>query len=248
MNTLAKVLKKDMVNDVVVPFFIPELSANKTISEGIAEFSFTDAVDFVQPVETIHHEPIFAETDAEDILQSAREEAAQIIAQAESQKELIEQSVRDKALGEIRAEIQAEMAHELELLRQELALTIEQISSLHSQITDRAETDLVELALEIAKKVIGREITIDREVALTLAKIALSKLHNRTSAKVRLNPTDFAYLQSHRERFNFHGSLELIEDASISQGGCLIQTENGDIDARIESQLDEISYGLLGQG
>ena len=105
--------------------------------------------------------------------------------------------------------------------------------------------ELVELALDIAKKIVGREVTIDREIALTLVKVSLEKLHNRARAQVHLHPEDFAYVESHREKLDFHGSLEIIEDRSISVGGCLIHTETGDIDARIESQFDEIAHGLL---
>ena len=248
MNISAKVIKKDVAVNAFTPFSLPEIGAGKFLAEMEAvKFAFPATLDSEPLANSLPAERISTPT-IEDILQTARDEAAQIIAQAEEQKEHIEQAMRDEITHHIRAELRAEMSSEIEGFHQELASTIEQISALHPEITTRAETDLVELALEIAKKIVGREITIDREVALTLAKIALSKLHNRTFARVHLNPDDFAYLQTQRDRFNFHGSLELVEDRSISQGGCLIQTETGEIDARIESQLDEISYGLLGKG
>jgi len=88
-------------------------------------------------------------------------------------------------------------------------------------------------------------VTIDREIALTLVKVSLGKLHNRSIAEVHLNPEDYAFVQAHLEKLDFRGSLELVEDRSISVGGCLIHTETGEIDARIKSQFDEIAYGLL---
>jgi flagellar assembly protein FliH len=247
MNISAKVIKKDSAASVFTPFSLPEIGAGKTLLAEAEATRFAFPAPFeAEPIIANSPEEIVPAPSIEDILQTARDEAAQIIAQAEEQKELIEQAMRDEITHTIRAELRAEMSSEVDNFRHELASTIEQISALHPEITARAETDLVELAFEIAKKIVGREITLDREVALTLAKIALSKLHNRTFARVHLNPDDFAYLQTQRDRFNFHGSLELVEDRSISQGGCLIQTDTGEIDARIESQLDEISYGLLG--
>ena len=104
----------------------------------------------------------------------------------------------------------------------------------------------VELALEIAKKVVGREVSLDREIALTLVKVSLKRLNSRAAAQVHLSPDDFAFVDAHREKLDFHGSLEIIEDRSVSPGGCLVRTDTGDIDARIESQFDEISHGLIG--
>ena len=100
--------------------------------------------------------------------------------------------------------------------------------------------------LQVADSVGDREVTIDREIAFTLVKVSLGKLHDRAVAEVHLSPEDFTYVQAHREKLDFRGSLDLVEDRSISVGGCLIHTESGDIDARIESQFEEIAHGLMG--
>jgi len=184
-------------------------------------------------------------TKIDEILQNAREQAAKIIAQAESDAAAIAEASMEKATQEIYAKFAAEVAAKAEETRLELTRTIEQVSVLAEEISTRHEKDIVELALKIAKKVVGREVTIDREIAFTLVKVSLSKLHNRAAAEVHLNPEDFAFVESHRERLDFRGSLELVEDKSISLGGCLIHTESGDIDARIESQFEEIAHGLL---
>jgi flagellar assembly protein FliH len=180
-------------------------------------------------------------------LQNAREEAAQIVAQAERQSMTIEQIAREQAMQDARRELEAENAALINELRGQLAETITRISSLSEEITKRVEHEVVELALEIAKKVVAREVSVDREVAFTLVKVSLAKLHNRSVAQVHLNPEDFAFVESHREKLGFRGSLELIEDRSISMGGCLIHTETGEIDARIKSQFEEITHGLLGE-
>ena len=239
---LAKVVKKDSAENLVTPFSIPEVGGGRKDVEGVSPFVFSEMSDNFQT-------EVFAEKtippNVEEVLQNARDEAAQIIAQAEEQSVIMAEAARDRLSAEIRSELEAEITEEMNQLRDQFAATIEQMSGLNSEIVAQSETGLVELALEIAKKIVAREVTIDREVALTLVKISLAKLHNRTFAKVLLNPEDFAYLQSHHEKADFHGSIELVEDRSISLGGCLIQTETGEIDARIESQFDEIAYGLL---
>lgn len=240
---LAKVVKKQAAVRVS-PFSFPQIGEAKFQTKGVDGFVVPEVLEF-SPAENAENEPEIA-PPFEDVQQTAREEAARIIAQAEADREMIEQAAYERAVQKARETIDLEVQAKADELRAQLAETIEQISVLSNEIAERSEIELVELALEIARKIVGREVTIDREVALTLVKISLAKLHNRTFAKVHLHPQDFAYLEAHRERVNFHGSLELVEDRSISPGGCLVHTETGDIDARIESQFDEIAHGLLG--
>ena len=241
---LAKVIKHQAAQ-AFIPYAIPEIGETRAKAESNSAFVFPNIADFAPAPEA--HKEIFAAPTVEDVLQNAREEAAQIIAQAEQQSAAIEQIARENAMQEARQILEAENADQFAELRGEFIKTIEQVSGLAEEITKRVETDVVELALQIAKKIVGREVTFDRDIALTLVKVSLKKLHSRAIAQIRLHPEDFAYVQNHREKIDFHGSLEFVEDKSISIGGCLIHTDTGDIDARIDSQFEEIAHGLLGK-
>ena len=242
---LAKVFKSQSA-ETFVPFSIPDIGDHAPRAENNSRFVFPNASDFNSVTETPGE--FFAAPTVEDVLQNAREEAAQIVAQAQQHSAMLEQAAREKAMTDARQILESENAGQFSELRGELVNTIRQISGLSEEITNRVETDVVELALSIAKKIVGREVMFDRDIALTLVKISLKKLHSRAVAQIRLHPEDFQYVQNHREKIDFHGSLEFIEDRTISPGGCLIHTETGDVDARIESQFEEIAHGLLGKG
>lgn len=221
------------------------------MNSAVAVMSFS--IPTIDSKESLVHE-VFDDFETEELtatpdefMQNVRDEAAQIIAQAEKDREMIEQAAREKAEQEVRATIETEITDRLMEIRAEFAETLEKVNALRDEISARVEKDVVELALEIAKKIIGREVVFDREIALTLVKVSLKKIHSRTLAEVHLHPDDFAYIQSQREKIDFRGALELIEDRTISLGGCLIHTETGDVDATIESQFAEISHGLLGK-
>ena len=244
---LARVLKRQ-AGAAFAPYSIPVLGQSRAVSNGVNEFVLPeiDAFQYVsQSVDDAAMDVSRDDMSAEDILQSARDEAARIIARAEENSSIIQQIASDKSAHAAHLDIDAEIADRVADLRLQLAETIVKISALAGEMTANIEHELVELALQIAKKVVVREVTIDREIALTLVKVSLAKLHNRSVAEVHLNPDDFIYVKSHTDKLNFRGSLDLIEDKSITIGGCLIHTETGDIDARIESQFDEISHGLL---
>src|SRR4029434_4121362 len=97
-------------------------------------------------------------------------------------------------------------------LRTQLTQSLDDLGRLKAEIAARTEGDLVRLALEIAKKVVHREVKVDHEVALTLARVALARLHSRAVATVRLHPDDYAYVISHRERLGCDRAVEIVED------------------------------------
>ncbi|HRH41971.1 MAG TPA: FliH/SctL family protein [Pyrinomonadaceae bacterium] len=243
---LARVLKNQETARFT-PFTIPEIGEPNSQNQNINAFVIPDLTAFQETNEQQETEPesLIPPPDIEEILQQAQTEAARIIAQAEENSQIIAQVAHDKAVHEVQQKFEAEVAEKVTEIRNQLVETISEISNLANVITNRVEPQLIELALQIAKKIVGREVTIDREIALTLVKVSLGKLHTRSIAEVHLNPADFAFVQTHQEKLNFRGSLELVEDKSISVGGCLVHTETGDIDARIESQFDEIAHGLF---
>lgn len=181
----------------------------------------------------------------EEILEQAQKQADELIARAEQNSEAIEQAAHEKGLQKVEEIVQERVNENLNEIRENLSNTIENLTALETNIIEQLDDDLVKLALEIAKKVVRREVSIDREIALTLVQVSLKRLQDRTIAEVHLHPQDYAYVEANREKLKFRGSVELIADDSISIGGCLIHTETGDIDARLKSQFDEISHGLL---
>ena len=234
-----------------MPFIIPAHGNSNNVSEGGAGFAFPAPLDFIPTHKAenadgnhLHHETIDHNLH-ETILESARRDAEALIANAEANSQMIEQAAMEKGLQTAHQTIADEVAIKTSELRQQLTQTIDEVARLRQEIAIQTENEMVRLALAIARKIVAREVSIDREIAVTLARVALGRISNRTAAAVHLSPEDFIYVTNHRAKLEFHGSLELVEDRSIEPGGCLVRTAAGDIDARIETQFEEISNGLL---
>ncbi len=202
-----------------------------------------EPIEYIAPME--EHFEIPDDLTPDDLLAHAEDEARRIIAKAEEHAAFLEQAANEKAVSRAKAQLEAEHIQQFGDLRRELAETIARVGSLDEELNGSIEKEAVELALQVARKVVAREVTIDRDIALTLVKVSLAKLHNRVVAEVHLHPEDYAYVREHLDQLDYRGKIDLIEDRSISLGGCLIHTETGDIDARIESQFDEIAHGLM---
>ncbi|MDI6799976.1 MAG: FliH/SctL family protein [Actinomycetota bacterium] len=117
------------------------------------------------------------------------------------------------------------------------------------KIVEEAEASSIKLAIDIAEKIINEEIRATPDFIKNVAKKALQLAVEREHVVLRLNPKDFEIIKESREELasSVDGikELEIIADQRIRQGGCIIETAQGSVDARIDSQLGEISKKLL---
>ena len=124
-----------------------------------------------------------------------------------------------------------------------LAQTIEELSNLRAELLQKTERQVVELALAIAVRVLRREVSVDRELLIAMAKVALERLGENTSATIRLNPEDFAVIGA-QAHLGEHDVVRVVADPLVSSGGCLVQSDFGLIDAGIDAQLGEVAAAL----
>ena len=76
----------------------------------------------------------------------------------------------------------------------------------------------------------------------TLVRVALERVAGKSTATVRLSPSDYEYMVRKREDLaRTEGrDISFESDSAITQGSCVIHTETGDIDARIEEKFREV--------
>lgn len=126
---------------------------------------------------------------------------------------------------------------------------VEEVSGLREQILRDCEDDLLKLAVMVARKVIHQEIATDRLILAKIVAAAVNSASERDEVVIRLNPEDHRLVAAHKHLYlnGFSGErvLELKADDSVTLGGCIVDTAMGEIDARADSQVDEIFRRLL---
>jgi flagellar assembly protein FliH len=134
-----------------------------------------------------------------------------------------------------------------EAMLRRLAATLEELGALRQTMIRQTEQQMVELALAIARRILRREVMLDGDLILAMARVALDRLGEAASATIRLNPEDYAQtLQRHGD--NPIGSrVRIIADPAVSRGGCLVESEFGFIDAAVEAQFDQVMRALIGE-
>lgn len=221
---------------------------NASFPEPLTIPNVESAVSFELPLYSPEEKDTGEETlevEASQILAEAEHQAQQIIANARNAALQIENQAREAGLSEARSIIEKQLQLEVADLRSQLVRSLDELEQLYAVIATRVEKDLVRLAIEIARKIVNRTVTTDPDVTITLARVALERLHPRAVATVRINPEDFDWVSEHKQQLGNYCTIELVADPSIARGGCLVQSEHGDVDARIDQQFAAVERGFF---
>ena len=115
-----------------------------------------------------------------------------------------------------------------------------------AQLDAEVERDLVQLALAVGKQLARRELSVDPAQMIAIVREALAQLPAAARAvRVHLHPQDAATV-CERLSASAERVWTVIEDPTLSRGGCLVQSESSRIDARFESRVAAIAAGALG--
>ena len=125
-----------------------------------------------------------------------------------------------------------------------LAKSIDVMAGLRSHIRKEAESDLVKLSIAIARRILHRELSVDPEAISGLMKAALEKLQSQEVHRVRVHPDLEAAVRGALERFASARSVEVVADGGRESGDVVFETTRGNLDASVNTQLEEISRGL----
>lgn len=110
------------------------------------------------------------------------------------------------------------------------------------------ETSLLKLAVRIAEKLIGEELRIAPDAITGIVGEALRSVRRARSLAIEVHPADIPALQERlpalRTAARAACEIEVIPNASLSRGDCVVETEIGIIDARLETQLENIERAL----
>jgi len=150
-----------------------------------------------------------------------------------------------RAAGRAEGEAQARQALQAEIqpVLQKLASALYECSELRGRLRSQAESDLVRLAIAIARRIIGREINTDPEAITGLVKAGLEKLRVQEVLRVRLHPDHKARVAEYLARFGA-SHVEVLGDPSCPPGAIVLETSRGNLDASVDTQLREIERGL----
>jgi flagellar assembly protein FliH len=185
-----------------------------------------------------------AEAEAEKLLADANQKAAEIEGSIQAMVEKERAEASEAGFKEGREAGYAEGKAEADRLTERLQTVLERAQGRREEILAETEQQIVDLALLIARKVIKIISETQKEVVKANVTEALRKIRGKGNIIIRVNVADVKLATDHTKGFirEIEGikGVQVAEDSTVDPGGCIIETDFGEIDARISSQLAEL--------
>jgi flagellar assembly protein FliH len=192
-------------------------------------------------------EPTAAVPDVEDLLA--------VVAAARAEADQIREQARAEGLAQGRAEGEAAARAEAHALLQPalqaFAAASDALATERAEVAERVELQAVELALELAGKVVAGTIEAQPERVLDVVRGALRCLVERERVQVLVHPEDLAIARESMDRLRAElGGIEHVEvqeERRLGRGGAIVRTPDAEIDADLRTKLDRAREAVVAE-
>jgi flagellar assembly protein FliH len=190
-----------------------------------------------------------AEDHARSIVEQATQEGARVEQEARDRVAALEKETSTRGFDEGRTAGYAAGEAEVKRLVERLHIVLTTAIEKRNQIIEESESQLINLVLQISQKVIKVLSENQKNVVINNVIQSLRKLKSRGDVVIRVNLEDIELTTQHTQDFLKMAenvkTITVLEDSTVDKGGCVIETDFGEIDARISSQLQEIEERIL---
>ena len=130
---------------------------------------------------------------------------------------------------------------------QTLERLIEAQASPLEQLDDEVQEQMVRLVLTLSRQVIRRELQTQPGEILPVIREAVALLPmSARDVRVHVHPDDHRFLNELLGEDDSGRAWRLVDDPSLTRGGCVVQAERSRVDATLERRLAQLASQLLG--
>lgn len=176
-----------------------------------------------------------AVVQSQQLVQAAREQAAELL-----------RAAREQAADVTRqAQADGQQAAEVETAQLLLAAhsVLDEVQTWRATLLGRSENAVLDLVAAVARRIFGNGLVLSPDVLQAAFSRALAEAKPLGALRLHVHPDDAAVLGPQWAAAEQAGSgqgLELVPDPAIRRGGCLIESEFGQVDARVDRQLQVV--------
>jgi flagellar assembly protein FliH len=162
--------------------------------------------------------------------------------------DVAEREAHARALGREEGKSEARKNYDEQLAKERstLGAALTQFARDRAAYYQNVETEVVQLALSIARHILHREAQLDPLLLAGVVRVALEKIEKATGVTLRIHPHNAA---DWRRFFSLNldpaDLPEIVEDAALAPDRCLLETSMGTAELGMEVQLQEIEKGLM---
>ncbi len=172
--------------------------------------------------------------EARQIVEMAQSEAAAIIEEAREEASQTRATAREEGYQEGLSEWNAAVVDAVKARQHYL---------------DECEPEVVRLSTGIAEKILGQRLNAEPEAMVSIVREALRGIREERNLTIKVNPEDLDVVTGHvhelEESVPGECRIRVVPGAAVTPGGCIVESELGTIDARIETQLKCLEQMLV---
>ena len=186
-----------------------------------------------------------AEQQAQAVVQNARKEADSLLKKAAAEAEELKVSAQQQGYqdGLKQAEQQADE------IRRQAREVLAQAEQARADTINALEQEITALAVEIAEKVLTAQLTIEPETVMKVAAEAVQMVRDRERITVYVNPADQPIFTAGKaeleEALSRPAVLTVIADETVKPGGCLVDTDEGLVDATVDARWQKVLKAVM---
>jgi flagellar assembly protein FliH len=176
---------------------------------------------------------------------------ARMLAEATAEALEIREAARLEGQAEGLAAGREESRAELSAALGAMGEALTGIQGLRVEVAEGVEHDAIELALALAGKILAGALQARPELVVEVVQGALRRLSDRRRITVTVNPADLETVNAALGDLQGHASgVELCDlqvDPRVARGGAIVRTAEGEVDARVDTQLERAREVVAGE-
>ncbi len=169
--------------------------------------------------------------------------AQQVLERAQAQADAIREQARGEGFQQGLVEGQTQGRSAAQAAAAALSQALDHALAQREQMTVALAHDAVELALELAAKIVHGTIESQPERILDVVTDALRPIADRRRLTILVDPADLDLVSSSLDQLRGQaGGIELCEvqaDRRVGRGGAIVRTSEGEVDATVATQLEK---------
>ncbi len=175
-----------------------------------------------------------ASRDARDVVALAQEKAKQIIEEAEQGRDAIREQARQEGIAQGLAEWNRILAR---------------ASQKADELSKAWEETMLRLSIRVAEKIVGEQLRLHPESIVEIVREVLKSIRPGKHLTIQVNQAEAQYARARidrlKEALGTSSEIEIVAASNVAPGGCVIESELGIIDARLETQLKCLEDALV---
>lgn len=214
-------------------------------SEGIPMEEYQE--DGGYPQDSMSMEEI--QQEAGNILDGAREEAENIVARANEEAEEIRNSFKEQGYSQGYEQGHSEGLKVIEEKERELREYKEHLDTEYEKKLEEMEPLLVDTITDIFEHVFHVSLSSNREIMLNLLHDTVRNIEGGKNFIIHVSKNDYEYISERRDQLTeglgSTDTIEVVEDLTLRQSECFVESEGGIYDCGIGTELELLKKELM---